>query len=313
MSRVAIEVAPISSETPTHGINSEPNNPSFLHAGELSIGPEDEQRSLEEDPPAQDRSDSKWKTAGIIACVTCFTVMNSFLAAVVVVSIPVIATDLRLGANLVLWCGSCPLVSQIGEILLTTSSHRPASIYSLTCGCTLLLLGSVADIVGSRLMYLLGCFLQCAFTLACGLSRTGTQLIVFRGFSGIAASFCLPSTVSIVNNTFPAGRRRSLTFASMGGGLNFGFGIGLILGGIFADTIGWRWGFYLAAILNLIMLLSAAWYLPKSLEETSSMLWQRLVLGIDWVGTIIASSSLAMLSYVLAYFKPLSFPTKFVY
>ena len=109
MSRVAIELAPISSETPTpHGIDSAPNNPSFLRAGGLSIGPEDEGRSLGGDPPAQGRNGSKWKTAGIVACVTCFSVMNSFLAAVVVVSIPVIATDLRLGANLVLWYGPCP-------------------------------------------------------------------------------------------------------------------------------------------------------------------------------------------------------------
>ena len=98
----------------------------------------------------------------------------------------------------------------------------------------------------------------------------------------------------------------------MGGGLNLGCGIGLILGGIFANTIGWRWGFYLAAILNLIMLFSAAWYLPKSLKETSPMTWQRLVLGVDWVRAIIASSSLAMLSYILMYFKPLSFRPKLV-
>lgn len=189
------------------------------------------------------------------------------------------------------------------EFLLTNLSNRPASIYSLTCGCTLLLLGSVADVVGSRLMYLLGCFLQCAFTLACGLSKTATQLIMFRGFSGVAASFCLPSTVSIISNAFPAGRRRSLTFASMGGGLNFGFGIGLTLGGVFADTIGWRWGFYLAAMLNLIMLLSAAWYLPKDPEGIPPVSWHRLTTRIDWVGAIVASSSLAMLSYVLAYFK----------
>ena len=78
MSRVAIEIAPISSETPTHGIDSvTAQQPLNFH------GPEDERRSLGGDPPALGRSDSKWKTAGIIACVTCFIVMNSFLAAVV--------------------------------------------------------------------------------------------------------------------------------------------------------------------------------------------------------------------------------------
>ena len=185
--------------------------------------------------------------------------------------------------------------------MLTNPSYRPASIFALTCGCTLLLLGSLTDIVGSRLMYLLGCLSQCAFTLACGLSKTGTQLILFRAFSGVAASFCLPSAVSIVNNTFPAGQRRNLAFASMGGGLNMGFGTGLTLGGVFADTIGWQWGFHTAAILNFIVLILASWYLPKNAENASSVSWQRAALNIDWVGAIIASSSLALLSYVLAY------------
>ena len=66
-------------------------------------------------------------------------------------------------------------------------------------------------------MYLLGCLLQCVFTLGCGLTKTTTQLIVFRGFSGVAASFCLPSAVSFINHTFPPGQRRSFAFASMGG------------------------------------------------------------------------------------------------
>ena len=297
MSGGAIELAPNSLGAPIHDINSAPDNSTYRQAGDVPTGLEDEQRSLREDPPVPA---SVWKTAGIIASVTCFTVMNSYLAGVVVVSTPILATDLRLGAGLMLWYESCLLILQMRDIQLTESPHRPASIYSLTCGCTLLLLGSVADVVGSRLMYLLGCLLQCTFTLACGLSQTGVQLIVFRGFSGIAASFCLPSTVSIVNNAFPPGRLRSSTFASMGGGLNFGFGLGLVLGGVFSDTIGWRWGFYLAAILNLIILVSAAWVLPKSQGEDSPTTWKRFALTIDWVGAVIASSSLALLSYVLA-------------
>lgn len=188
--------------------------------------------------------------------------------------------------------------------------QRPASIYSLTCGCSLLLLGSVADVVGSRWMYLLGCLLQCLFTLACGLSKTGTQLVIFRAFSGIAASFCLPSAVSIINSSFPPGRRRNMAFASMGGGQPIGFGIGLVLGGVLAGSIGWQWAFHFTAVVNLIVFVLAAWQLPKNEENAPSVSWQRLISDIDWIGAFIASTSLAMLSYVLAYathfFSPLS-------
>jgi len=176
---------------------------------------------------------------------------------------------------------------------------RPASIYALTCGCSLLLLGSIADVVGSRPMYLIGCLLQSVFTLACGLSRNGTQLIIFRALAGVAISFCLPSAVSIITNTFPTGKRRNAAFASMGGGQPIGFSLGLTLGGVFADSIGWRWGFYVAAMFNTIVFLLAIWGLPKNLD-TGPVTWRRLVYDIDWVGAIIASTALAMMSYVFA-------------
>lgn len=145
-------------------------------------------------------------------------------------------------------------------------------------------------------MYLIGCVLQSVFTLASGLARTGTQLIIFRGFAGIAISFCLPSAVSIITSTFPEGKRRNLAFAAMGGGQPIGFTLGLTLGGVLSDKIGWRWGFHIAAIINTIVFVIAVVGLPK-IDEEQSQIWSRLKSEIDWVGIAIGSSSLAMLSY----------------
>ena len=181
-----------------------------------------------------------------------------------------------------------------------TAIPRPQSIQSLTCGCTLLLLGSLADIFGSRRLYLLGCLLQGLSSLACGLSRTGTQLIIFRAFTGISSSFCLPSAVSIINHTFAPGRKRTFAFASMGGGNPAGFGAGLLLGGLLAGTIGWRWGFYIVAMVNFLVLGLAAWQLPRTLQPNQQDTCRRLGTQVDWTGVVIASTLLAMLSYVLA-------------
>ena len=103
---------------------------------------------------------------------------------------------------------------------------------------------------------------------------------------------------------FPPGWSRNVAFASMGGAQPIGFGIGLTLGGVLTGTIGWQWGFYIAAITNLIMLVIAAWQLPRNVQNASHNVWQRLASDIDWVGVLIASSSLAMLSYIIAYVKP---------
>ena len=149
-------------------------------------------------------------------------------------------------------------------------------------------------------MYLIGCVLQSAFTLACGLSQNGTQLILFRALAGIAISFCLPSAVSIITNTLPEGKPRNIAFAAMGGGQPIGFSLGLALGGVFADSIGWRWGFHIAAIINTVIFAVALWGLPKNIGEAAAVSWQRLAYDVDWVGAAIASISLAMFSYVLA-------------
>ena len=58
------------------------------------------------------------------------------------------------------------------------------------------------------------------FTLACGLSQTALQLIVFRGFQGVTISFCLTTAVGIISTSFPAdqGQIRNTAFAVLGAG-----------------------------------------------------------------------------------------------
>lgn len=198
---------------------------------------------------------------------------------------------------------------EVGGCTSTDKTYRPASIQALTCGCVLLLSGSIADALGSRFMYQVGSILQSFFTLGCGLARNANELIIFRGLSGIAIAFCLPSAVSIITSTLH-GKRRNYAFAAMGGGQPVGFSIGLTLGGVLTDSIGWRWGFHLAAIANSIICAVAFFGLPKSIDSvgggeagsipTWKQKWHRMQTEIDWIGAIIASTSLAMLSYVFA-------------
>jgi MFS family permease len=149
-------------------------------------------------------------------------------------------------------------------------------------------------------MYIFGCFLQSAFTLACGLARTPFQLILFRALAGIAIAFCLPSAVSLITTYFPHGRRRNMAFAAMGGGQPVGFSIGLTVGGVLVDSsAGWRAGFYVAAGINTFVLVMSIWGLPKVKRE-DGVPWDRLRRDVDWTGAILLSSSLGVLSYVFA-------------
>ena len=136
--------------------------------------------------------------------------------------------------------------------------------------------------------------------LACGLSKSGIQLIMFRAMQGIAVSLCLPTAVSITTTSFPNGRRRNLGLAFMGAGQVLGFLIGLILGGLFMDTTGWRTGYYMCSATNAALFLAGFFGLPADRISRVGT-WSRLRTEIDWIGATIASSCLGLLSYVLAY------------
>lgn len=76
--------------------------------------------------------------------------------------------------------------------------------------------GSVADVIGSKRMWLVGSGISCPLILACGLARTGNQFIIFRAILGLFVAMCLATSMSLVTASFPPGRRRNIAFAAMG-------------------------------------------------------------------------------------------------
>ncbi|OJD21149.1 hypothetical protein ACJ73_07513 [Blastomyces percursus] len=222
---------------------------------------------------------SKGMAAVIIIAASSMVFMNSVLNGMLTVGLPSIARDTNLPDSLMLW---------------------PASVFGLTCGCTLLLSGSIGDLIGSRTVYLTGSLLLAAFTLGCGLARTGIQLIMFRAISGIAISMCLPTAVSIITTSFPTGRGRNIAFGCLGAAQPVGFSMGISLGGVLVDTIGWRYGFYIVTCATAPFFLLALWGIPKDPRKTAPVTRQRLVSEIDWVGNVLISASLGMFSYSFA-------------
>ncbi|KAK9775245.1 putative Major facilitator superfamily domain-containing protein [Seiridium cardinale] len=74
--------------------------------------------------------------------------------------------------------------------------------------------------------------------MALGLQKKSLQIILFRALLGIAIAMCLPTAVGLIAHTFPKGPWRNTAFAMNGIGQPLGYALGLVLGGIFTDTIG---------------------------------------------------------------------------
>ena len=62
---------------------------------------------------------------------------------------------------------------------------------------------------------------------------------MFRTMQGVAVSLCLPTSVAIVSQSVPAGRKRNISFSVLGFVQPAGFSAGLVLGGVMVNTIGW--------------------------------------------------------------------------
>lgn len=221
------------------------------------------------------------KTRGVIVIVTLagISFLNTMGSGILIAALPKIADDVGLSENLILW---------------------PAAVYALAAGCLLLIFGAIADVVGAKLMWVTGSFLFVAFTLAVGLAQTGIQVILFRTLLGASISMCLPTAVSLIANTFPKGPWRNVAFAINGMGSPLGYALGLVLGGIFTDTIGWRWAYYMSAIINFCLSTGAIWSLPSVYTPSERKWTTRLLHEIDWVGATTMSVALGMLLYVLA-------------
>ncbi|KAJ9606693.1 hypothetical protein H2200_008701 [Cladophialophora chaetospira] len=210
--------------------------------------------------------------------------LASFTSGIITVGLPTIARSINLPRQLYLW---------------------PTSVYGLTSGATLLIAGSIADLIGPRIVEVTGCTLLGIFTLACGFASTGIQLVVFRALQGVALSMHLPSSVALVAAAVPQGKSRNVSFGCLGLSQPLGFSFGLVMSGIMIERIGWRSGFYLSGAATLVATVAGVWALPKPPTRAAEgaegqSLIHRLRTGIDWLGGMLASAGLALLAYVLA-------------
>jgi MFS family permease len=122
---------------------------------------------------------------------------------------------------------------------------------------------------------------------------------MFRAMQGVAVSLCLPTSVAIVAHAVPAGRKRNIGFSCLGFVMPIGFSLGMVLEGVIIDTVGWRFSYYLSGSLSLALFAVSVWALPRDpVIEGSSM--AKLKKEIDWVGALVASTCMAVFSYILA-------------
>ncbi|KAE8382732.1 major facilitator superfamily domain-containing protein [Aspergillus bertholletiae] len=207
------------------------------------------------------------------------TLTASLVNGLVTIALPTITKDLELPSSLAFW---------------------PSSVSSLATASTLLLAGSLADTIGPRWIELVGSFASGALMIGQGLAQNGEGLVVMRALQGVGLAFHLASSVSIITQLLPQGRGRNFAFSCIGLSQPLGFSLGLVVGGVLVDTIGWRAGWYIAGGITLFFAAIAVWTLPRNKTVEDESLLHNMRTKIDWAGAFLASAFMALLCYLLA-------------
>jgi EmrB/QacA subfamily drug resistance transporter len=118
------------------------------------------------------------------------------------------------------------------------------SAYAVVSGSFLLLGGRAADLLGRRRIFVSGLALYVGASLAGGLAPAPEFLLVARAVQGLGGALVFPAILSLVNTTFAEGRARNRALAVWGSAGAAGLVIGVLLGGVLTQALGWRAVFF---------------------------------------------------------------------
>jgi EmrB/QacA subfamily drug resistance transporter len=208
----------------------------------------------------------KWWTL-IVVCVATFMLLLDIT--IVNVALPKIASDLKASFSDIQWV---------------------IDAYALTLASVLLTTGSLADLLGRRLVFSIGLGLFSLTSLLCALSPSALFLILARGGQGIGGAIMFSTSLALLAQEFH-GRERGTAFGAWGATIAASAAIGPLLGGALTEGFGWPSIFY----INVPIGIACALLTLAKVAESRDPKGKR----IDWIGTITFTAALFLLVFAV--------------
>jgi EmrB/QacA subfamily drug resistance transporter len=192
-------------------------------------------------------------------------------ATVVNVALPAIQADLHLAGARLTWINNS---------------------YLIAFGGLLLLFGRLGDLFGRRRIFLTGLVLFTAASAVCGLAASASLMIIARFAQGVGAAAASSVVLAIIATEFPVADERAramsgYVFVSVSGG-----SVGLLLGGLLTQTLGWHWIFLINVPVGV-----ATFVLARSVLRADAQL--KRVGQVDVLGSILVTGTAMTIIYAL--------------
>jgi MFS family permease len=165
--------------------------------------------------------------------------------------------------------------------------------YSLAFGSLLLLSGRISDLVGRRLMFLVGLAAFGGASALGGAAPNFTVLVTARAVQGVAGAMLAPAALSLASTTFTQTKERATAFAVFGGVSGSGTAIGMLLGGVLTQFLSWRSTLFINVIISAVALAGAVTLIPRQQEAGTRP-------RLDLPGTLLVCAGLLGLVYGFA-------------
>ncbi|GGM98196.1 MFS transporter [Streptomyces fuscichromogenes] len=136
--------------------------------------------------------------------------------------------------------------------------------YVLVFGGLLLLGARAGDLFGHRRVFLFSLVVFSLTSLLVGAAQTQWWLIGARALQGVGAAVLAPSALSLLTRSFAEGPARNRAMAAYSAVAGLGAAFGLVVGGLVADLISWRAGFFLNVPIGIVMMVLAMRFLPET-------------------------------------------------
>jgi len=175
----------------------------------------------------------------------------------------------------------------------TASISMIVMAYLLIICCTSQIFGRLADIIGTKKIFITGYSIFTLGSLLCAVSPTLPLLICSRMFQALGGAMLLSTYCAIVTVNIPEEMRgRAFGFVSVLASI--GFAAGAPLGGMILHHADWHWLFLINIPIGIIGIILAAITLQPASKQSNKNI------SFDYYGALLSFLWLAPLVYTLA-------------
>jgi EmrB/QacA subfamily drug resistance transporter len=162
--------------------------------------------------------------------------------------------------------------------------------YALSLAALLLTAGSLADLLGRRIVFAAGIAIFTAGSLLCGVAQSPVFLSLARAGQGVGGAVMFATSLALLAQAF-RGRDRGIAFGVYGAIAGVAVAVGPVLGGAITSALSWRWIFFVNIPIGIAAIALTLLRVDESRDPEASR--------PDWLGFVTFTPALGLLVYGL--------------